>query len=208
MKIRTVAVMRISAGRVRHDRFSPIACAIAFVLCDLVVPASAAEIEGVGFPDVRASEDVRFVLNNVALLRYRVFFRGYVAGLYLGEGIGPESLFDDVPKRLEISYFWGIPAHKFAEATINGISANRSAERVRALQPAIDQFNDLYQDIEPGDRYALTYIPNVGTELARNGVSLGAVAGAEFASALFSIWFGTVPFDESLKRRLLTPAAT
>jgi hypothetical protein len=208
MKMKTLAIMRMSAGRVRHGRFRSVTYAIGFVLCALVGSASAAEIEGVRFPEVRASGDVRLVLNNVALLRYRVFFRGYVAGLYLGADVGPEALFDDVPKRLEISYFWGIPAYKFAEATINGISANRSAESVREMQPAIEQFNDLYQDIEPGDRYALTYIPNVGTELARNGVSLGTVAGAEFASALFSIWFGTVPFDESLKRRLLTPAVT
>jgi len=135
-----------------------------------------------------------------------VLFRGYVAGLYLGEGVSPESLLDDVPKRLEISYFWHIPAHKFAEATTVGISANRSLESVRGMRPAIEEFNALYQDIEPGDRYALTYIPNFGTELSRNGVSLGAVAGAEFASAIFSIWFGTSPLDVSLKQRLLVPA--
>jgi len=181
-------------------------CQLFLAVSCLAVPASAAEIEGVQFPDVRVSGDVRFVLNNVALLRYRVLFRGYVAGLYLGEGVSPESLLDDVPKRLEISYFWHIPAHKFAEATTVGISANRSLESVRGMRPAIEEFNALYQDIEPGDRYALTYIPNFGTELSRNGVSLGAVAGAEFASAIFSIWFGTSPLDVSLKQRLLVPA--
>lgn len=197
--------MKTSASRNGSDvRGLRLSCQLLLVACCLAAPVSAAEIEGVRFPEVHPSGDVRFALNNVALLRYRVFFRGYVAGLYLGEGVGPESLFEDVPKRLEISYFWGIPAHKFAEATINGISANRSSQSVRALQPAIEEFNELYQDIEPGDRYALTYIPNRGTELARNGVSLGTVAGAEFASALFSIWFGSEPFDVSLKQRLLS----
>jgi hypothetical protein len=182
-------------------------CALLLVMCGLAAPVSAAEIEGVDFRDDLDVGDVRLVLNNVALLRYRVFFRGYVAGLYLGEGVEPESLFDDVPKRLEISYFWGIPAHKFTESTISGISANRSAERLRALRPAIEKFNALYKDIEPGDRYALTYIPGIGTELARNGVPLGTVGGAEFASAIFSIWFGTSPFDQSLKLRLMKRAS-
>ena len=184
-------------------RVSHFGCALVLVMCGLAAPVSAAEIEGVDFRDDLDVGEVRLVLNNVALLRYRVLFRGYVAGLYLGEGVEPESLFDDVPKRLEISYFWGIPAHKFTEATISGISANRSAESVLALQPAIEQFNALYEDIEPGDRYSLTYIPGIGTELARNGVPLGTVGGTEFASALYSIWFGTSPFDQSLKMRLL-----
>jgi len=183
-------------------------CALSLVMCGLAAPVRAAEIEGVDFHDHLDVGDVRLVLNNVALLRYRIVFRGYVAGLYLGEGVEPESLFDDVPKRLEISYFWSIPAHEFVEATIRGISANRSAERVRALQPAIEQFNALYEDIEPGDRYALTYIPGIGTELARNGASLGTVGGAEFASAIFSIWFGTAPFDKSLKLKLLKRGST
>lgn len=200
--------MRMSAGRVRHDRFRPVACAIAFVLCTLAAPASAAEIEGVQFQDRIEVGDADLLLNNTALLRYRIVFKGYVAGLYLGDGIDADRILDDVPKRLEIQYFWAIPSRKFAEVTVAGISANRSLDELERLRSSIDAFNALYQDIEPGDRYSLTYLPGVGTQLARNGVSLGTVAGEEFASALFSIWFGAVPFDESLKRRLLTPAST
>jgi hypothetical protein len=72
-----------------------------------------------------------------------------------------------------------------------------------ARRPEIDRFNEFYEDVEPGDRYELTYLPGVGTELALNGQSRGRVEGAEFASALFSIWLGRQPFDASLKRKLL-----
>jgi hypothetical protein len=61
----------------------------------------------------------------------------------------------------------------------------------------------MYEDIEPGDRYALTYLPGVGTELARNGRRLGVIEGADFSSALFAIWLGERALDDSLRRQLL-----
>jgi hypothetical protein len=57
--------------------------------------------------------------------------------------------------------------------------------------------------VKPGDRYALTYVPGVGTELTLNGSPLGTVAGADFASAVFAIWLGPKALDESLKTQLL-----
>ena len=62
----------------------------------------------------------------------------------------------------------------------------------------------LYQDVEPGDRYALTYVPGAGTELAKNGEPLGVIPGADFASAYFAIWLGDDPIDASLRDQLLS----
>jgi hypothetical protein len=56
---------------------------------------------------------------------------------------------------------------------------------------------------QPGDRYALTYLPGVGTELSLNGRPLGTIPGEDFAAALFSIWLGPHPLDDDLKRTLL-----
>ena len=36
-------------------------------------------------------------LNGVGVLRYRIFIKGYVAALYLGEGVEPDQSLDDVP---------------------------------------------------------------------------------------------------------------
>ncbi len=178
--------------------------ALAFAACMLARPSAAAQIEGVDFVKEIDVSGVELELSNVALLRYRVIFKGYVAGLYIADGAQPDRLLDDVPKRLEIEYFWGIPSHKFAAVTLAGIAANRPPDEVDRLRPQIDLFNALYQDIEPGDRYALTYLPGVGTELAHNGDPLGIVPGEDFGSAIFSIWFGSSPSDEGLKRRLLS----
>jgi hypothetical protein len=58
-------------------------------------------------------------------------------------------------------------------------------------------------DVEPGDRYAITYVPGVGTELSLNGQTRGIIEGQDFASALFALWLGEKPFDKRFKADLL-----
>jgi len=41
------------------------------------------------------------------------------------------------------------------------------------------------------------------TELSLNGSLLGTLAGSDLAKALFAIWLGSVPVDDSLKQALL-----
>jgi hypothetical protein len=166
-------------------------------------PSRATEVEGVRFAaEVRAG-DTRLVLNNAALLRYRVFIKAYVAALYLGDGVAASEVLSDVPKRLEIEYFWAISAPDFATATNRGIGANVAPEVFDRLRPRIERLNALYENVEPGDRYALTYRPGKGTELALNGRPLGTVEGDDFAAAVFAIWLGENAIDASLRDRLL-----
>ena len=176
------------------------------VLAAVLVPASvvqSAEIEGVRFPEQLQMGEAQLQLRGTGLLRYRSVFKAYVAALYLGEGAQIDDVLGEVPRRLEIEYFWAIPADRFAEATVEGISRNVDAETLEGLQPRIARFNELYVDIEPGDRYSLTYLPGRGTELGLNGQPKGVVEGADFAVALFSIWLGPNPLNDGLRRELL-----
>jgi hypothetical protein len=180
-------------------------CLAAACLCG--GPARAAEIEGVVFADRLSIGTSELRLRGAGLLRYRVFIKGYVAALYLDESssgdVTPGSVLTDVPRRLEIEYFWAIPADRFAEATVEGIARNTDPQTFEGLRSRIDRINALYEDVEPGDRYALTYIPGVGTELALNGRRLGLIEGADFSAALFAIWIGDDPLDEALRSQLL-----
>lgn len=166
-------------------------------------PLAAKEIEGVRFADQLQVGPVTMRLNDVGLMRYRYVIKAYVAALYLGEGVGPTEVLADAPKRLEIEYFYAIQATGFANATEQGLAANVPAETLAALRPRIDRLNALYRDVKPGDRYALTYLPGVGIELALNGAPLGTIAGADFAAAIFAIWLGPNAIDASLKAQLL-----
>jgi hypothetical protein len=120
-------------------------------------------------------------------------------------GAAPESVFaKDAPKRLEIQYFWAIAGEDFVKAGEQVIARNLRPADVERLRPRLDRLNALYADVKPGDRYALTYLPGRGLELALNGVPRGApIEGEDLGAAVFTIWFGRDPFDEGLKRTLL-----
>ena len=86
------------------------------------------------------------------------------------------------------------------------LAQNVDAQTFEALRPRLDRINTLYRDVKPGDRYSLTYVPGVGTELALNGSPLGVIDGADFGAAYFRIWLGDHSIDARLRDQLLTSA--
>jgi hypothetical protein len=166
--------------------------------------AGADEIEGVAFAPRVTVGGASLGLRGTGLLR-KYLIKGYVAGLYLADDVPSARVLDDVPKRLEIEYFRSIQARAFAKAGDEYIARNVDPATLARLRPRLNRLNALYRDVEPGDRYALTYVQGLGTELALNGRALGRLPGADFAAAVFSIWLGDQPMDEPLKRRLLKP---
>jgi hypothetical protein len=169
--------------------------------------ALAGEIEGVRFADVHDTAGVRFKLQCVGLLRYKLIFKGYVAALYLAEGASGADPLADVPKRLELSYFWSIDGEDFGPAAETILARNFDSAALEPLRSRLRRIDDLYENVEPGDRYSLTYLPGIGTELALNGQRKGVIEGADFAAKYFAIWLGTNPLDASLKRQLTSCSA-
>jgi hypothetical protein len=169
----------------------------------MVQASAATELEGVRFPDQYRSGDVTMALRCVGLLRYKLFIKAYVAALYLGDGTTAGDVLADVPKRLELSYFWSIGAADFGRAGDQILARNVDAETLAALRPRLDRINALYRDVSPGDRYSLTYIPGFGTELALNGNRIGVIEGPDFGAAYFRIWLGDDPIDARLRDQLL-----
>ena len=164
------------------------------------IPATASvNVEGVQFSREVKVDDKRLTLNGYGLLRYMVFIKAYVGALYLPETAQSTDALSPVAKRLELEYFHAIKGEDFAKATRKKIKDNIGPDQTAELQEKIDQLAGLYQDIRPGDRYALTYVPGQGTELALNGQPLGTIAGDEFSKAVFSIWLGSNPIDKGFR---------
>jgi hypothetical protein len=190
-------------ARMRIDQQIVLGLALASTLS--VAPlAGAATVEGAQFPDHYEWNGAAMRLNGVGVLRYRIFIKGYVAALYLGKGVTPVQALADVPRRIEIEYRWSISAADFVRVTNQQISRNSDEETFARLRSSIDQLNGLYTDVRPGDRYSLTYVPGVGTELALNSVPRGLIAGAEFSAVLFALWIGPTPVDVPLRKALLS----
>lgn len=161
-----------------------------------------AEIGGVAFAREVAVHDTPFTLHSLGLLR-RFFIKGYAAALYLGEGASPADVLGDVPRRLELQYYLSIDGDDFARAALAILERSMPAEELEPLRGRIDAMAALFEDVSAGDRYALTYLPGRGTELALNGKPRGTIPGADFAAAYFGIWLGEDPIDAALRDRLL-----
>ena len=163
---------------------------------------NASEIEGIRFDDTFVAENTKLRLTGVGLLRYWGF-KAYVGAFYLEEGTAIDKFMSDTAKRIELEYFRSIKGKDFGPATNKSIAKNVDSKTFDRLRPQIEFHNSLYQDVRPGDRYSLTYVPGRGTELALNGESKGVIEGAEFAAAVFSIWLGPKPMNETFKKQLL-----
>lgn len=100
-------------------------------------------------------------------------------------------------------YLRGFRRGQFAEAADAILSRTFAAQQLAPLRPRIERLHAAYRDVGPGDRYALTYRPGVGTELALNGEPLVVVPGADFAAAYFAIWLGPEPADQRFRDDLL-----
>jgi hypothetical protein len=167
--------------------------------------AAANPIEGVRFSErVEAGDDV-LTLHGTGLLRYRLFIKAYVAALYLPPAVSSERVLEDVPKRLEIEYFWDLDGTDIALAGEQLVRAGVDADTFAGLRDRLTRMSALYEDVVAGDRYALTYRPDLGTELSKNGRHLGTIPGADFAAAYFGIWLGDAPLDDALRDQLLAP---
>ena len=167
-----------------------------------IVPLNAAEIEGIRFNDSYVADNTKLRLTGVGLLRYWGF-KAYVGAFYMEQGTPIGSFLSDTAKRIELEYFRSIKGKDFGPATNKSIAKNVDAKTFDRLRPQIEFHNSLYQDVQAGDRYSLTYVPGKGTELALNGQPKGIIEGAEFAAAVFSIWLGPKPMNETFKKQLL-----
>ncbi|MDD9301945.1 MAG: chalcone isomerase family protein [Desulfobacter sp.] len=165
--------------------------------------ARAAMVDGTRFAQTFETPNERLYLKGTSLLRYLIFIKAYTGALYLPKGVDGSQALGDVPKRLELEYRVAISSDDFAEATRAKIEESVDAALFDRLLPKINALNRLYKNVEPGDRYALTYTPGQGTRLTYNGLALGTIDGSDFAKALFGIWIGANLIDAAFRDDLL-----
>ncbi len=184
-----------------------IAC---LVLAGLVLGtvADAGQIEGVTFPAQVTVGSATLTLNGMGVRIKKVAFIGiniYAAALYLPakEANPAKILAADEPRQLVMHFLYKeVGRDKLLEAWDEGFKNNAGAA-LAALKDRIATFDGYWSDMKKGDVAVLTYIPGQGTKVEIKGKEMGVIAGKEFAEALFAIWLGPKPPNESLKKGLL-----
>jgi len=173
------------------------------LLLFLTTSAQALEIKGVSFEDRYRVGQTELTLTGAAVLKWALLFDVYAGAFYLPEGVVGDKWTDDVPKRLELSYFRNFKAEDFSSSSDKLLRESLAAEDYQSLEERLRQFYQLFRDIRPGDRYSLIYRSGIGTELWLNDELLGGAPGADFAVAYFGIWIGPQPISESFREQLL-----
>ncbi|PTL82600.1 chalcone isomerase family protein [Vitiosangium sp. GDMCC 1.1324] len=177
-------------------------CAVVMAVV-LALPAAAKEVSGVQFPDTVTVEGKELKLNGAGL-RKKFVFNVYTAGLYLQNPSqsAQQVIESDQVKRVRMSMLRDLEKKTIVEAIEEGFKKN-AKDKLPALQQRLDTFTAAIPDLKKGDELVLTYTPGKGTTIESKAGQKISVEGKDFSDALFSVWLGKSPVDESLKDAML-----
>ena len=168
-------------------------------------PGTAGELVGVTLPDQVTVEGRTLVLNGMGLRQATILrVRVYVAGLYLEtrSSDAPQLIASEGPKRLVLHFVRDAGRGDLIGAWKEGF-AKSAGPGLAALQDRLATLDAWMVDVKRGDTLSFTQIPGQGIVVEIKGQIKGALAGADFARALWGIWLGDRPPNPELKKGLL-----
>jgi len=176
----------------------------------LSAPARSAEVEGVDVPErVRLAAGAPELVLNGAGVRVRfVFFRVYVAALYLPARTSDAEaiLRDSGPSRLFIQMLRDVATEQLTSLMNEALQETLTPEERLPLEARLKRFNAIFDTLpeaKAGTQITIDYLPQPGTVIRVNGEEKGRIPGADFNRALLRIWIGERPRDPELKKAML-----
>ena len=168
-------------------------------------PARAAKVAGMELPDSVDIAGETLALRGAGV-RKRLFLKLYVAALYGGaEGAdGAAIAAADEPMMIRLAIRSDLVTRdKMIDALNEGFAKSTGGDTA-PVQDGIDaMLAAMPEDIDPGDRYDLVYVPGEGTTLAQDGERLASVEGLAFKEALFGIWLSDDPVQADLRSAMV-----
>ena len=167
--------------------------------------AQTSNIEGIDFPDELSINNETFMLNGGGLREKLGFLDLYVGGLYLSANSSDANqiVMSGNPMAIRIVIASRLVSReRFIEALEEGFK-NTTVGKYTPMQ--IESFKEYLSDpFEPGDEIILVYSSaEERTYLYKNTKIRGEFSGLPFKQALFGIWLGDKPAQESLKKQML-----
>lgn len=166
----------------------------------------ALEVAGVRLPDSVDAAGQTLVLNGAGV-RTRMFFKVYVAALYVPArtAVSADVVGSSAPRRVDLHLLREVGADTLAKALRDGVAQNHVAAEVTALAPRLEQLEAIMRGIgaaRAGDVIGLSFSA-AGVEISHNGQLRGSVPDPALARALLRVWLGEQPVDPVLKKALL-----
>lgn len=170
--------------------------------------AATQDINGVKVEDAASVQGSTLQLNGAGT-RTKVFFKVYVAGLYLGQKADAldKVLSQAGPKRLNVTMVRNIEAEVMSEALTKGIEDNLGKAALSKFATDLARMSHLFAEqkkLAEGDNFLIDWIPGSGTVVTVKGKVQGEpFKDPDFFAALMSVWLGSKPADDKLKVALL-----
>jgi hypothetical protein len=169
-------------------------------------PALGAECLKVSFSDNAKAAGTDLVLNGLGIRKATILaVKVYVAGLYLPQKSGDAGTIIGTkqPWQLVLRFVHDVDASDMREAFEEGFKKN-AGDKLAALHPRIEALNArMVDDFKKGQYLSFTNDAAKGVTVDVDGAAGTAIEGADFASALLSIWIGHEPPNGDLKSGLL-----
>ncbi len=175
-----------------------------FILIAALVaaPSFAAELEGVTSPETVTVDGKPLQLNGMGLRR-KFIINVYVGSLYVEHAskVAAEILKADETRRMEMKMLRDVDRKAMVEA-IQSSFEKAAGDKSAGFKPSLDKMIEKFSDLKKGEVFVLQYTPGKGSRV-EGPKDAGFVEGKDFADVLFSVWIGSNPVDDGLKKGLL-----
>ena len=163
----------------------------------------AVDLGGVTMVDTVRAGDLTLELNGAGL-RKILFFKVYVAGLYLEQRTsdGSSVIRQDKVRQVTMHMLREVSGQNIVKAIRRGFERN-SAQEMPLLEERLKRLGRLFPSTKRNDVVSLRYAPGVGTTVILNGERVGVIKGKDFADALLAVWLGRDPVQKNLKTAML-----
>jgi Chalcone isomerase-like len=178
---------------------------LAILLFALSSWAGAAEVGGVRLDDQTSLGGQELVLNGAGI-RTKLFFKIYVASLYLPRKANELSgVLAQSPRRVQLNMLRALSAEQLADALKEGLAEANAPADVEAVKFQTEQLVAImkaFKQVNEKDVVTLDFVDGA-TKVGWNGEPKGAIGGEPFNRALTKIWVGDKPVQADLRKALL-----
>jgi hypothetical protein len=175
---------------------------ILFLFISVQLFAQTKTISGVKFPTTIKLGNDNLLLNGGGL-REKYWMDLYVAALYLETKTTDASkvIYGTGAMAIHIKIISSsVTRERFIESVNEGFANSSCKASADDKKKFISFFSEPFKN---GDIIHLEYTADKGVKVTKNGVVKGTIPGYDFKKALFAIWLGSKPADETLKKGML-----
>ncbi len=176
-----------------------------FLALTIAMPAQAKEIGGASLPESLTLGKEQLSLNGAGL-RTKIFIKVYAGGLYTRkkETDARKIIDADEPMAIRMNFIYNGVSHDSLIDAWNEGFAVAAGGNLSHIKDRVDKFNAFFTEAaRKGDIYDIIYTPEEGASVYIKGNLKGTIKGLDFKKALFAIWLGEKPADNSLKQGML-----